>query len=42
MADIEFNLFCECADRCVHMFPQEEECTHLLPEGTVKCTHIAA
>ena len=22
-----FNIFDECAARCVHLFPQEEECT---------------
>ena len=27
MADKRFNLFDECAARCVHLFPQEEECT---------------
>ena len=32
MTDKGFNLFDECAARCVHLFP----------EGTVKCTHLAA
>ena len=27
MIDKRFNLFDECAARCVHLFPQEEECT---------------
>ena len=27
MTDKGFNLFYECAARCVHLFPQEEECT---------------
>ena len=27
MTDKGFNLFDECAARCVHLFPQEEECT---------------
>ena len=27
MTDNGFNLFDECAARCVHLFPQEEECT---------------
>ena len=27
MNDKGFNLLDECAARCVHMFPQEEECT---------------
>ena len=27
MTDNEFNLFDECADRCIHLPPQEEECT---------------
>ena len=27
MADKIFNLFDECAARCVHLLPQEEECT---------------
>ena len=40
MTDKGFNLFDECAARCVHLFPQKEECTPL--EGTVKCTHLAA
>ena len=26
MTDKGFNLFDECAARCVHLFPQEEEC----------------
>ena len=26
MTEKEFNLFDECAARCVHPFPQEEEC----------------
>ena len=27
MSDKGFNLFHECAARCVHLLPQEEECT---------------
>ena len=27
MTDKGFNLFDKCAVRCVHLFPQEEECT---------------
>ena len=27
MIDKGFNLFDECAARCVHLFTQEEECT---------------
>ena len=27
MADKELNLFDECAARCVHLHPQEEDCT---------------
>ena len=27
MTDKGFSLFDECAARCVHLFPQEEECT---------------
>ena len=27
MTDKVFKLFDECAARCVHLFPQEEECT---------------
>ena len=27
MTDEVFNLFDECAARCVHLFRQEEECT---------------
>ena len=35
------NLFDECAPRCVHLFPQGKNAL-LLPEGTVKCTYLAA
>ena len=34
-----FNVFDECASRCVYLFPQEEEFTFFL-EGTVKCTYL--
>ena len=27
MTDKAFNYFDKCAARCVHLFPQEEECT---------------
>ena len=33
MAEKGFNLFDEYAARCVHLFPQKEECTPL--EGTL-------
>ena len=41
MIDKELNLFDECAARCVHLSPQEEECTPS-SKGAVKCTHLAA
>ena len=28
MTDKVFNLFDECTARCVHLFPQEEECSY--------------
>ena len=40
MIDIGFDLFNECAARCVHLFPQEEECTSS-SWGTIKCRHLA-
>ena len=27
MTDKRFNLFDRCAAKCVHLFPEEEECT---------------
>ena len=27
MTDKGFNIFDECAARCIHLFPQEEKCT---------------
>ena len=27
MTDKSFNIFDECATRCVHLFPKEENCT---------------
>ena len=41
MTDKGFNLFDECAARCVHMFP-EEKSAPLLPEWTVKCIYSIA
>ena len=40
MIDKGFDLFNECAARCVHLFPQEEECTSSSWE-TIKCRHLA-
>ena len=40
MADRGLNLLDECAARCLHPSPQEEECT-FFPEGIVKYTHLA-
>ena len=42
MIDKVFNLFDECASRCVNLSPQEEQGAPLLPEVTVKCTLLAA
>ena len=39
MTDKGFNLFYECAARCVHLFQQEEECTSF-SWVTVKCTYL--
>ena len=36
MTDKGFNIFDECAARCVHLFPQKKSAP-LLPDGTVKC-----
>ena len=47
MADKGSNLFRECAAECVHLCPQEEECTlcqnryRFCPERIVKCAHLA-
>ena len=41
MTEKGFNLFGECAARCVHLSPQEDECP-LFPKGTVKCSNPAA
>ena len=41
MAYKGFNFFDECAARCVHLFPQKEECTPFSSASTVKCTHLA-
>ena len=38
MTDKGPNLFDECAARC----PFRKKSTPLLPEGTVKCAHLAA
>ena len=40
MIEKEINPFDECAARCVHLFPQEEECTSS-SWGTMKCRHLA-
>ena len=40
MTDNGFNIFYECAARCVHLPPQKEGAPLL--EGTLKCTHLAA
>ena len=34
MTDKGFNIFIECAARCVHLFPEEEECTSSFWEGS--------
>ena len=41
MADKGFNIFDRCAAIFVRLFSQEEESSPLLPEVTVKCTHMA-
>ena len=41
VTDKGLNLFDGFAARCVHMSPQEKSAT-LLPERTVKCTHLAS
>ena len=41
MTDKEFNLFDECAAR-VYICSHREKIAPLLPEGTVKYTHLAA
>ena len=41
MTDKSFNFCDEYPARCVNLFPQEKSAP-LLPEGTVKCTHLAA
>ena len=42
MIDKVFNLFDECAPRCINLSPQEEQGAPLLPERTVKCSILAA
>ena len=39
MTDKGFHLFDECAARCVHLSLKRKSAP-LLPEGTVKCTHV--
>ena len=42
MSDKDLNPFDECAARCVHLFPHiEKKSAPLLPQWTVKCTHLA-
>ena len=41
MTDKGFNLFDECAARCVDLSLGKKS-TPFLPEKTVKCTHLAA
>ena len=41
MAEKELRLFDECVARCVNQSSQKKT-VPLLPEGTVKCTHLAA
>ena len=41
MTDKGFNLFDECAARCVHLSHRRKSAP-VLSEGTVKCTHLAA
>ena len=42
MIDKVFNLFDECASKCVNLSPQEEQVPPLLPEVKVKCSLMAA
>ena len=38
-----FNHFDKSAARCAHLLPQDKKKgTPRLPEGTLKCTHLAA
>ena len=38
MKEKGFDLFDECAGRCVHLFPQEEECTSSSWGDSKMCT----
>ena len=40
MSDKGLNFFDECAAECVHLCPQEEQSTSLLPERTIKCRQL--
>ena len=42
MTDKGFNLFDECAARCVHLFPQEEEFTSSMLELGGDCKIYAS
>ena len=42
MTDKGVYLFDECAARCVHLSPREEESVPLFPEETIKYTYLAA
>ena len=42
MTDKEFNLFDECAAPDVYICFHRKKSIPLLPEGTVKCTNLAA
>ena len=41
MKDKGFNPSDECAARCAHR-PLKKKRAPLLPEGTLKCTHLAS
>ena len=43
MTDKGFNNFDKYAPRCAHLFPQDKKkSASRLPEGILKCTHLAA
>ena len=41
MTEKVLNVFDECAAKCLHPSTQKENAS-VLPEGTVKCTQLAA
>ena len=41
MTEKVLNIFDECAAKCLHPSTQKENAS-VLPEGTVKCTQLAA